>query len=137
MILQTDKRLNSDFLYHEGCCIFSCLFILNKKFGLKLSPSKINIYVKQLKEAGGIDGNGNVVWQEFFAFFGCPIEIEFKSGTYKPKKDEYSIMKWHNERTNFSHFVVGTGKHVYFDPLGESVTCAEGKPIESRIIRFI
>ncbi len=70
-------------------------------------------------------------------FFGHPIEISFKSATYKPKENEYSIMKWHNERTGFSHFVVGTGKHIYFDPLGESITCKEGVPQESRIIRFI
>ncbi len=41
MILQTDSRLNSKFLHDEGCCIFSCLYILNKKYGLKLSPAKI------------------------------------------------------------------------------------------------
>jgi hypothetical protein len=135
MFLQIDHRLD-DWINKEGCLYMSCLFLLNKVYGLKLSTAKINIYLQQLKEAGAFTEDMDLIWDKFFSFFGYPVEVAFRSATYKPKSNEYSIMKWYNPRTKLSHFVVGTGKHVYYDPEGLSVTCAEGEPTESRIITF-
>lgn len=141
MILQTDSRFGidrvGDFINKYGCLYMCCLFLLNQKKELKLNIAKIRIFFEQLEEAGGFDTDGNLLWVPFFKFFGYNINIKFESATYKLKKNELCIQKYYNEKTGHSHFVVGVGNVVCYDPISNSRTVKEGKCIESRIIKFI
>lgn len=138
MILQTDPQFGDkeNWIHKYGCLYLCCLFILNQKKGLRVSIAKIKIYLEQLKEANAFNKDMDLLWIEFFKFFGEDISIKFESPTYKLKKGELSIMKYFNEKTDLSHFVVGVGNVVCYDPMGDSKTVSQGKPIESRIIKF-
>ena len=134
MILQTDRRL-LPWTNEYGCAVMSILFLVNKKTGLELSPEIIESYIESGEHC--FTSDKDVYWTKFFRHLGCKVSVK-KASRNDPHQDgTFEINKWYNPRTGHSHFVVGYGEIVCYDPLGESVTCREGYLKDKRVVRFL
>ena len=134
MILQTDSRLK-EWTNKYGCAVMCIFFLVNKKTGLELSPEIIESYIDSGDHC--FTSDRDVYWDKFFNHLGCNVSVKKAGRAESPENGTFEINQWYNPRTKHSHFVVGYGEIVCYDPLGESVTCREGYLKDKRIIKFI
>ena len=142
MIYETDSSLDSD-LQKIGC------------YALSIAHYRPEITSEEMNDAWGkakichyVDDDGTLTDpQSFVNILGYPLKIRLdKNGSsHYPKdkpvdpKESWIIGEWHNDATNFTHFVcmdgLGTDKsHVTYDPIqGGSRTVREGYLVSYRL----
>ena len=128
MILLTDERIKSFKGLEESSLFMSILFLLNQEFGLKLNPAKIDIYYTQVKAK-----YEDLTIENVFEFFNVKATLKSESVSYKLKKNEVSIVKYTDEATELSQYVIGVGNIVCYNPHGKIL---KGKAVESTVIKF-
>ena len=149
MIFQTDSRLDPSF--NKYGCLFDCHAwyreagmgqpwtaealdaawmeavqrgIIDHQFVLQKPQALCDFLGLNLKVLTRIDENG--IESTHF-----PIDTAIVGGMF-------AITEWHNDRTGFTHFVLGAAKPVVFDPIeGGSVTVAEGYPVSYRLFQIV
>ena len=74
----------------------------------------------------------------FTTMVGWPWTLRKEAPTYMPSPDEREILRFERPTPGliYSHFVVGDMRGgVAYDPLGDSLTVAEGQLVSKRILR--
>jgi hypothetical protein len=137
MILQTDKRFKNKFIPKDGCATMCVFFIVNKLTNYPFSPKEIDKLVKIFKKKGIYTKDMDIYWQKAFSYFGIKTSYKKTDATYFSEDNEYEITAYYNKRTKYTHFVVTKGEVVVYDPIGLSVTVAEGYQESKRIIGII
>lgn len=146
MIRQDSDWLNENgsIFKQYGCYIMDILWFVNKFTNRTWTPQNIRRFVEHCRAENWISENLFVRKPEaIFKYAGLPVKIKWdKEYTHKRPvsetclPDEFEIQLWRNPRTGYGHFVAGDGKgNVTYDPLGESVTVAEGGMESKRIFR--
>lgn len=136
MILQKDKRFKNKWIVEEGCATMCVFYIVNKLKNYPFDIKEIERIVKTFKKKGIYTKSMDIIWLEAFKWFGITAEYKKVSVPYTAREDEYEITAYYNKRTNYTHFVVTHGDAVLYDPLGLSVTVAEGKQKSKRIFKI-
>jgi len=139
MIYQTDPDLNNDF-EHVGCA-FDCVAYAREKFtGYRWTADQLNSAWAGTLTAGILSSDFVIQdWNLLANFIGAPLHFVGRvDGPYIPGDNEFVITAWYNERTKFTHFVVGDTKPVEWDPIeGGSVTVREGSPVSHRVFQVL
>lgn len=143
MIYQTDIRLPKP-LQKYGCAFTSLAYFREAYLCKPWSADELaaawngaiagGLISGDLNGDGDFDDAGEAMiqnWQSLANYLRLPLQYVGKFGHDFPEtpRKHFSICAWKNDRTNFTHFVVGSTKPVEFDPIyGGSVTVREGYP---------
>lgn len=101
-----------------GCLVFSYLYCIGID-GIEAVKMYDKLVAKKIirEDFYVLDGN------KLLSAFGSTRRVVRLGHT--PTGRLY-IQKWHNNKTNHSHYVVMKNGDVVYDPIGESVTCKDG-----------
>lgn len=149
MVLQTDKELGA-FINEWGCYFCSLLAVAEEQrkkvfeahevMSIYLAAMHVGIISKEVWDENGRPKDGCTVLDPdaLLRLAGGKGSVRKVDGSgYKAATGEWQILRFHNQRTGFSHFVLGDGNgKVRFDPLGHSVTVKEGRVVDQRIIKY-
>lgn len=129
MIYQTEEP-DPNF-EHVGCAFDSLAYAREKYLKRPWTIQELGDAWISARSAGILDKDYNITdWQALASFFGLPFQYLGKQGLRPLAADEFAICAWHNDRTAFTHFVIGQSKPVEWDPIGGgSVTVREGYPM--------
>lgn len=124
---------------HVGCA-FDCLAYAREKFGgAQWNAEELDAAWNGAKQIGILDADFNITdWQALANYLNLSLTFagKFNLTDALPAGNLFIITAWHNDRTGFTHFVVGQSKPVEWDPIeGGSVTVAEGYPISNRVFQ--
>ena len=166
MIYQTDAR-NSQAFQHFGCYFSDLLKLSENVLGTDFDFDKVNAIYNAAISAGFV---GYMVGEKFYpgenanpldgCFVQSALDVLHLAGTAKAEilmgplsagmwpidaqipENTGIIQKWHNDRTGFSHFVVGNPDgSVQWDPINYSgqgsVTVREGTKVSLRLVKFL
>ena len=136
MIRQTDERLNP--IRTWGCYFCSILAMDEDVYGKPYTVNEIlDIWFRNWTE-NDLDIESSVQNpQGLLDDLSGKLEFVGKLGPeYQTKPEEKEILVFHNERTNYTHYVYGDGYgRCKWDPILNSVTVREGRVIGKRIFR--
>lgn len=136
MLLQTDERLNP--IRTWGCYFCAILALDEQVYGKPYSPEEIlRLWFKNWTE-DDLDIESTVKNpQGLLDDLSGKLEYVGKRGPeYQTARDEWEILLFYNDRTGYTHFVLGDGHgRCAWDPIKNSVTVREGRVIGKRIFR--
>ena len=149
MVYQFDPELGP-FLKEWGCYFCSLLRIVEEQTGKKFGAQETRaIYIasmmtgiisKEVYDENGkpLDGCTVLDPDTLIHIAGGKGTVRKVDGSgYQVATGESQVLRFHNPRTGFAHFVVGDGKgKVKWDPLESSVTVREGQIVDQRIIKI-
>jgi hypothetical protein len=142
-IYQTDSQFPKAF--GEACYFMSILWQLNKQFGLPEWTHEAILEVYNSEEIDHdveADLTVNQPQKLCDAIVG-PDKVLFRGkfdANYETAADEFEILVWHRDGTDFDHFVGGNGYGVVvYDPWSASgsLTVKEGQMISKRIYKIL
>lgn len=105
----------------DGCYFLSLLSVAEEACGRKID----------LIDAVNLARRRKLVEEKFYVLDPCALLSALAGGRWtrkvvetlgEVKDNEYTVAKWRNERTGFTHF-----RRRYFDTLESSVTVKEGR----------
>lgn len=130
MIYQTQEPdINFE---HVGCAFDSMAYAREKFQSKPWTVEELSAAWTGAKAEGILDDDYNITdWQKLIDYLGLPLQFRgHATVNLVLDPDEFAICAWHNDRTGFTHFVVGQTKPVEWDPIeGGSVTVREGYPM--------
>ena len=120
---------------HVGCAFDSLAYAREKIQNKPWSIDELGAAWTGAKTAGLLDADYNITdWQQLADFLGLPLQFLGHQALGPIQPDQFAICAWHNDRTGFTHFVVGQQKPVEWDPIeGGSVTVREGYPMALQV----
>lgn len=141
MIRQDDPRLNvfDPTFARNGCTVMCCHWAANKYLNTELTPRRIFRNAKRWIRNGWLTEDLYVVyWGAIMIDLNLNVTyLGHLSPDYIPGADEFEFLKFVNGQVE--HFAAGSGDGnnvVTYDPLGRSVTVANGHVINKRVFRF-
>ncbi len=126
---------------HMGCAFDSLAYAREKYKRIPWTAVELAAAWNGARQEGILDSEFNIAdWQALANYLNLPLQFlgKFNLTDALPSGNLFIITTWHNDRTNFTHFVVGQAKPVEWDPIeGGSVTVAEGYPISNRVFQVV
>lgn len=126
---------------HVGCAFDSTAYGREKLLRKPWSVDELEAAWKGALSGSILDANFVIQdWQELANFFQLPLKF---LGRFDPddgfdRSGKFIVAEWHNDRTNFDHFVVGESRPVEWDPIeGGSVTVREGYVKSLRVFEVL
>jgi len=135
MILQEDQKIFPQ-IQKEGCLFLSYLKLAELN-SIEWTPELINLAYIAAVDQGWIESNCRILNPDkMLTFLGLNLSgwIRHEPVTYLRRVDEIEIEEWHNPRTDLNHSILGSP--FRWDPLGNSITVAQGKLVRKTIVRF-
>ena len=149
MIKQTDPRLDAN-MNHIACAFDSVAYFRERYQHKPWTAEELQAAWDGALKAGILSGDlnhdGDLLdaeegeiqsWQGLADYLGCALKFlgKFAPGALE-KYGNFVIAAWHNDRTGFTHFVVGDHKPVEWDPIeAGSITVREGYVKSLRIFQ--
>lgn len=141
MIYQT--AMSDPNFEHVGCAFDSLAYAREKLVGVVWTADELESAWVGAQSVGILDSGFNITdWQHLADYLTLPLTFlgkhELNEIIGVDLDTLFIVTEWHNDRTNFSHFVVGQQRPVEWDPIeGGSVTVREGYPVSNRIFQIV
>jgi hypothetical protein len=142
MIYQT--QISDNNFEHLGCAFDSLAYAREKLGGKSWTIPELTSAWTGARAMGILDPTFTITdWQALTDYLKLPLRFLGKYDVNKvPVFHDgtklFVITKWHNDRTNFDHFVIGQSRPVEWDPIeGGSITVKEGYPVSNRVFKII